>query len=52
MNTWYVYDENGRYHVMLVGEGGAVLRTHPIPFTDRRDAVRAAARLNVRDGSE
>jgi hypothetical protein len=52
MSTWFVYGENAKHHVVLVDGEGIVERVHPIPFEDRREAVRAATRLNLRDGSE
>jgi hypothetical protein len=40
----------GTCYVALVDHQGNHIRTHPIPFPYKREADRAAARLNIRDG--
>jgi hypothetical protein len=40
-DTWFV---------ALVDHQGNHIRRHPIPFAYQREADRAAARLNIRDG--
>ena len=49
MNIWHAVPIAGQFWVTLSDEHGVVIKTHPLPFTDKREADRAAARLNVRD---
>lgn len=50
MNVWRAVPIDGQVWATLFNEEhGVVITTHPIPFTDKREADRAVARLNVRD---
>lgn len=46
---WTVSDIDEGYYWVILVDGDTMIRQHPIPFTDRREAVRAAVRLNARD---
>ena len=46
---WTVSDVDQGYYWIILVDGDVMLRQHPIPFTDRREAVRGAERLNKRD---
>ena len=46
---WTVSETDTGYFWVVLGDGDKTVKTHPIPFTDRREAVRAAERLNQRD---
>jgi hypothetical protein len=52
---WIVVEFEGpgpfqSWYVALVDHQGNYIRRHPIPFPYEREADRAAARLNIRDG--
>jgi hypothetical protein len=52
---WIVVENQGpgpfkAWVVALVDHQGNHIRVHPIPFPYEREADRAAARLNIRDG--
>ena len=51
--TWDVIIDETQPHLWFVGlvdqQTDDIVRTHPIPFEIRAEAVRAAARLNVRE---
>ena len=48
MKQWVVTATWDAWWLNLV-EDDRVVKVHPIPFDNERDAARAAARLNVRD---
>lgn len=52
MKWTITHHEDGNYRVGLVGDDDSVLREHPIPFADIREAHRAVDRLNKRDFDE
>lgn len=47
--TWETRPSGNAWVVGQTDEEGQVVRVHPIPFTIKREAERAAARLNARD---
>lgn len=49
MRHWTVTAADAGYYWVMLVDSGMMLKQHPIPFTDEREARRAAARLNVRD---
>jgi hypothetical protein len=49
MKHWTVSDEDTGYFWAILVEDDRMLKQHPIPFTDIREAHRAVARLNARD---
>lgn len=52
MTLWIVRSQDGEFFVALVERASGynrLVRQHPIPFENSRDAERAAVRLNARD---
>lgn len=54
-DRWIVIEFPGRgpfqdYYVALVDHQGNYIQRHPTPFPYRREADRAAAQMNIRDG--
>jgi len=47
MAEWRPFPEYEAYHVALY-DGDQLVRVHPIPFDSKREAERAADRLNVK----
>ena len=48
MAEWRTIPQYSTYHAALF-EGEQLIRVHPIPFDDKREADRAVSRLNSRD---
>lgn len=52
MYRWEVTENSGRYFASLMNDEDNIERTHPIWFSDKREAVHAVFRLNKRDFDE